>query len=91
MKKVVFCLSLILCLLVPQTAFAKKVKVQAVTPFDSNNPPHNFTVRLQDPIINDALFLYKGTIISVSHDRKYINEVVNTLYTLTPNGLIKER
>lgn len=64
MKKVVFCLSLIFCLLVSQTAFAKKVKVQAVTPFDSNNPPHNFTVRLQDPIINDALFLYKGTIIS---------------------------
>ena len=64
MKKVVFCLSLILCLLVPQSAFAKKVKVQAVTPFDSNNPPHNFTVRLQDAIINDSLFLYKGTVIN---------------------------
>lgn len=64
MKKVVFCLSLILCLLVPQSAFAKKVKVQAVTPFDSNNPPHNFTVILQDAIINDSLFLYKGTVIN---------------------------
>ncbi len=64
MKKVVFCLSLILCLLVPQSAFAKKVKVQAVTPFDSNNPPHNFTVRLQDAIINNSLFLYKGTVIN---------------------------
>ncbi len=64
MKKVVFCLSLILCLLVPQTAFAKKVKVQAVTPFDSNNPPHNFTIKLNEPIINDTLFLYKDTIIS---------------------------
>ena len=34
---------------------------------------------------------YKGTIISVSHDRKYINEVVNALYILTPDGLVKER
>ena len=33
---------------------------------------------------------YKGTIISVSHDRKYINEVVNTLYRLEPKGLVKE-
>lgn len=64
MKRVVFCFMLIASLLVPQTALAKKVKVQAVTPFDSNNPPHNFTVRIQDPIINDTLFLYKGTVIN---------------------------
>ena len=64
MKKVVFCLSLILCLIVPQSAFAKKVKVQAVTPFDSNNPPHNFTVKLQEPIINNTLSMYKGTVIN---------------------------
>lgn len=64
MKKVVFCLSLILCLFVPQSAFAKKVKVQAVTPFDSNNPPHNFTVKLQEPIINNTLSMYKGTVIN---------------------------
>ena len=46
---------------------------------------------LSNPVIRKVLTEYKGTIISVSHDRKYINEVVNTLYVLTPDGLIKER
>ena len=46
---------------------------------------------LSNPVIRKVLSEYKGTIISVSHDRKYINEVVNSLYILTPNGLIKER
>ena len=46
---------------------------------------------LSNPVIRKVLKEYKGTIISVSHDRKYINEVVNTLYILTPDGLVKER
>lgn len=46
---------------------------------------------LSNPIIRKVLKEYKGTIISISHDRKYINEVAETVYTLTPNGLIKER
>ena len=46
---------------------------------------------LSNPIIRKVLNEYKGTIISVSHDRKYINEVADVLYILTPNGLIKER
>ena len=46
---------------------------------------------LSNPVIRKVLTEYKGTIISVSHDRKYINEVVNTLYVLTPDGLMKER
>lgn len=46
---------------------------------------------LSNPVIRKVLSDFKGTIISVSHDRKYINEVVDALYTLTPNGLIKER
>ena len=44
---------------------------------------------LSNPVIREALKEYKGTIISVSHDRKYISEVSNVLYELTPNGLIK--
>lgn len=46
---------------------------------------------LSNPVIRKVLKEYKGTIISVSHDRKYINQVVNALYILTPNGLVKER
>lgn len=46
---------------------------------------------LSNPVIRKVLGEYKGTIISVSHDRKYINEVIDSLYLLTPNGLIKEK
>lgn len=46
---------------------------------------------LSNPVIRKVLKEYNGTIISVSHDRKYINEVVNALYILTPDGLVKER
>lgn len=46
---------------------------------------------LSNPMIRKALAKYKGTIISVSHDRKYISEVIDKLYVLTPNGFIKEK
>lgn len=46
---------------------------------------------LSNPVIRRALRKYGGTIISVSHDRKYINEVINNLYILTAEGLLKEK
>ena len=45
---------------------------------------------LSNPVIREVLSNYNGAIISVSHDRKYISQVVDSLYRLTPNGLIKE-
>lgn len=45
---------------------------------------------LSNPIIRKVLREFKGTIISISHDRKYLAEVVDELYTLTPTGLKKE-
>ncbi len=42
---------------------------------------------LSNPVIRKVLKDFKGTIISVSHDRKYIDEVANKLYILTNNGL----
>lgn len=42
---------------------------------------------LSNPVIRKVLNEFKGTIISVSHDRKYINEVINELYEFTKNGL----
>ncbi len=46
---------------------------------------------LSNPVIRRVLSDYKGTIISVSHDRKYIHEVIDSIYTLTENGLVKEK
>jgi len=44
---------------------------------------------LSNPVIRKVLKEFKGTIISVSHDRKYINEVIDELYYLNKDGLIK--
>lgn len=44
---------------------------------------------LSNPVIREVLKKYSGTIISVSHDRKYIDEVIDSLYTLTETGLVK--
>lgn len=46
---------------------------------------------LSNPIIRKVLKEFTGTIISVSHDRKYITNVIDDLYILTENGLIKIR
>lgn len=45
---------------------------------------------LSNPMIRKALSEFHGTIISVSHDRKYIQEVIDSIYILTENGLTKE-
>ena len=44
---------------------------------------------LSNPVIRKVLKEFSGTIISVSHDRKYIEEVVDSLYLLTIDGLRK--
>lgn len=45
---------------------------------------------LSNPVIRTSLSQFKGTIISVSHDRKYIKEVCNVIYELNENGLVKK-
>lgn len=42
---------------------------------------------LTNPIIRDVLTSYNGTIISISHDRKFIKEVCNKIYHLNTDGL----
>jgi len=44
---------------------------------------------LSNPFIRKMLKNFNGAIISVSHDRKYIEEVIDTLYILTEDGLTK--
>ncbi len=44
---------------------------------------------LSNPVIREVLKNFKGTIISVSHDRLFINEVIDEIYELTKAGLTK--
>lgn len=52
-----------------------------------DEPTRNFSP-LSNPIIREMLRNFKGTIISVSHDRKYIEEVADKVYELTTEGLV---
>ncbi len=51
-----------------------------------DEPTRNFSP-LSSPVIRNALKEFGGCIISVSHDRKYIEEVCDQVYELTPGGL----
>ena len=42
---------------------------------------------LSNPVIRQALENYPGVIISISHDRKFLAEVVDRYYALTSDGL----
>ena len=42
---------------------------------------------LSNPKVREILNEYKGCIISISHDRKYIDEVVDKVYELNKDGL----
>lgn len=51
-----------------------------------DEPTRNFSP-MSAPVIRQALARFKGTIISVSHDRKYIEDVADEIYVLDKNGL----
>ena len=51
-----------------------------------DEPTRNFSP-LSSPVIRGILSEFPGTIISVSHDRKYIDEVCDKVYELTKDGL----
>lgn len=53
-----------------------------------DEPTRNFSP-LSNPILRKVLRDYTGSIISVSHDRKYMEEVCSTIYRLEFNGLKK--
>jgi ATPase subunit of ABC transporter with duplicated ATPase domains len=52
-----------------------------------DEPTRNFSP-LSGPVIRRMLKDFPGAIISVSHDRKYLTEVCDKIYKLTPEGLI---
>ena len=45
---------------------------------------------LSGPEVRAILKQFPGTIISISHDRKYISEVCDAVYRLTSKGLEKD-
>ena len=51
-----------------------------------DEPTRNFSP-LSGPVIRKMLREFPGAIISVSHDRKYLSEVCDKIYRLTPEGL----
>lgn len=53
-----------------------------------DEPTRNFSP-LSGPVVRNALKNFGGAIISVSHDRKYLQEVCTTVYELTETGLHK--
>lgn len=54
-----------------------------------DEPTRNFSP-LSGPVIRRLMKEYGGAIISISHDRKFITEVCDTVYELTRNGLSKK-
>ncbi|MGI5897864.1 MAG: ATP-binding cassette domain-containing protein [Candidatus Dojkabacteria bacterium] len=53
-----------------------------------DEPTRNISA-LSNPVVREILQSYKGAIISISHDRKYLSEVCDTVYELTVDGLRK--
>ena len=53
-----------------------------------DEPTRNFSP-LSGPVIRKMLSGFPGAIISISHDRKYIEEVATKVYELTPSGLVE--
>ncbi|MBQ4186307.1 MAG: ABC-F family ATP-binding cassette domain-containing protein [Firmicutes bacterium] len=53
-----------------------------------DEPTRNFSP-LSGPVIREMLKAFPGAIISVSHDRKFISEVAETVYELKEDGLQK--
>lgn len=54
-----------------------------------DEPTRNFSP-LSGPVIREMLSTFQGAIISVSHDRKYIGQVCDTVYRLEKTGLVRQ-
>ncbi|MCH5265200.1 MAG: ABC-F family ATP-binding cassette domain-containing protein [Lachnospiraceae bacterium] len=66
--------------------FLLKMSISGAGVWLLDEPTRNLSP-LSGPIIRKMLQSFPGTIISVSHDRKYMEEVCDTLYRLDGEGL----
>ncbi|MBE6150425.1 MAG: ABC-F family ATP-binding cassette domain-containing protein [Firmicutes bacterium] len=69
--------------------FLIKLVLDQVNVLILDEPTRNVSP-LSNPVIRSVLRDFSGCIISVSHDRKYIEEVIDSLYILNKDGLKKE-
>lgn len=69
--------------------FFLKMSMQGSQVLVLDEPTRNFSP-LSNPVIRKLLRDFKGTIISVSHDRKYLDEVCTVIYEFTENGLVRK-
>ena len=68
--------------------FLLKMNLSGANVLVLDEPTRNFSP-LSNPVIRQVLRDFGGAIISISHDRKYIEEVCETVYELTEDGLCK--
>ena len=66
--------------------FLLKMNIEGSNVLILDEPTRNFSP-LSSGVIRDLIKDFKGAVISVSHDRKYISEVCDRIYELTPDGL----
>ena len=52
-----------------------------------DEPTRNFSP-ISGPRVREALREYQGTVVSVSHDRKFLTQVCNRLYRFTEKGVV---
>ena len=67
-----------------------KMSVSGANVLLLDEPTRNFSP-LSAPVIRGKLRDFGGAVISVSHDRKYLEEVCDTVLRLTPTGIEKLR
>lgn len=66
--------------------FLLKMSMSGANILILDEPTRNFSP-LSSPVIRKMLSEFPGAIISISHHRKYIQEVCDTVYSLTKDGL----
>ena len=66
--------------------FLLKMSLSGANVLILDEPTRNFSP-LSGPVIRQMLKEFPGAIISISHDRKYIEEVCDKVYKLTEKGL----
>ena len=69
-------------------ALLLKMSMSGVNILLLDEPTRNFSP-LSGPVIRKMMREFPGAVISISHDRKYIAEVCDAVYRLTPEGLVR--
>lgn len=69
--------------------FLLKMSLSGANVLLLDEPTRNFSP-LSGPVIRQMLSSFPGSIISISHDRKYIREVCGKVYRLSKEGLTEE-